>query len=213
MAAPIRIARFRRCPPEKPPPPCSAPAGSRSRRCWPRGAPRPVPGGPGRACRGWAPFAGILAAAVVLALAARRRGSLAPCAGLLLPVALLLAGAPLAGVRALSGPPLFALALAGVAIAVAGSGLRPPRALFLPLAFAVLAAVAAQTHARVGPEGDEPHYLMVAESLSATGTCRSSVTTPRAATRSSTTRRSRRTSGCGGRTERSTRSTRWACRS
>ena len=123
------------------------------------------PGGTWQGVPGWGPFAGILAAVVVLALAAHRRGSLAACAGLLLPVALLLAGAPLAGVRALSGPPLVALALAGVAIAVAGSGLRPPRALFLPLAFAVLAAVAAQTHARVGPEGDEPHYLMVAESL------------------------------------------------
>jgi hypothetical protein len=123
------------------------------------------PGGTWQGVPGWAAFAGILAAAVVLALAAHRRGSLAACAGLLLPVVLLLAGAPLAGVRALSGPPLVALSLAGVAIAVAGSGLRPPRALFLPLAFAVLAAAAARTHARVGPEGDEPHYLMVAESL------------------------------------------------
>jgi hypothetical protein len=123
------------------------------------------PGGTWQGVPGWAPFAGIFAAAVVLALWVHRRGSLAACAGFLFPVALLLAGAPLAGVRALSGPPLVALALAGVAIAVAGSGLRPPRGLFLPLAFAVLAAVAAQTHARVGPEGDEPHYLMVAESL------------------------------------------------
>ena len=64
-----------------------------------------------------------------------------------------------------SGPPLLALALAGAAIAVAGSGLRLPRVLFLPLAFAVLVAAAGRTHARVGPEGDEPHYLMVAESL------------------------------------------------
>ena len=123
------------------------------------------PGGVWQGVPGWAPAAGILAAAVVLALAAHRRGSLAACAGLLLPVGLLLAGAPLAGVRALSGPPLVALALAGVAIAVAGSGLRPPRVLFLPLAFAVLVAAAGRTHARVGPEGDEPHYLMVAESL------------------------------------------------
>lgn len=123
------------------------------------------PGGTWQGVPGWAPGAAILAATAVLALAAHRRGSFAACAGLLLPVGLLLAGAPLAGVRALSGPPLAALALAGVAIAIAGSGRRPPRALFLPLAFAVLAAAAGRTHARVGPEGDEPHYLMVAESL------------------------------------------------
>ena len=93
------------------------------------------------------------------------RGSLAPCAGLLLPVGLLLAGAPSRECGLSPGRPWSRLALAGVAMAVAGSGLRPPRVLFLPLAFAVLAAAAGRTHARVGPEGDEPHYLMVAESL------------------------------------------------
>jgi hypothetical protein len=123
------------------------------------------PGGAWQGVPGWGAAVAILAAAPVLALIAHRRGSLAACAGLLLPVGLLLAGAPLAGVRALSGPPLVALALAGIAIAVAGSGLRLHRLLFLPLAFAVLAAAAGRTHARVGPEGDEPHYLMVAESL------------------------------------------------
>jgi hypothetical protein len=123
------------------------------------------PGGAWLGVPHWVPAVVILAAAFGLALAARRRGSLAACSGLLLPVGLLLAGAPLAGVRALSGPPLLALALAGVAIAIAGSGLRPPRAVFLPLVFAVLAVAAGRTHARVGPEGDEPHYLMVAESL------------------------------------------------
>jgi hypothetical protein len=123
------------------------------------------PGGVWQGVPGWAPAAAILVAAVALSLAAHRRGSLAACAGLLLPVALLLAGAPLAGVRALSGPPLAALALAGLAIAAAGSGFRVRRALFLPLAFGVLATAAGRAHARVGPEGDEPHYLMVAESL------------------------------------------------
>ncbi len=111
------------------------------------------------------PAAAIASAAVVLAVAARRRQSLAACAGLLLPVGLLVAGTPLWGVHAVSGPPLLALALAGVAIALAGSGMRPRRVLFLPLAFAVLVTAAGRTHARVGPEGDEPHYLMVAESL------------------------------------------------
>jgi hypothetical protein len=37
--------------------------------------------------------------------------------------------------------------------------------LFLPLAFAVLVVAAGRTHAQVGPQGDEPHYLMVADSL------------------------------------------------
>ena len=123
------------------------------------------PGGVWQGVPGGASTAAVLAVAAVLALAARRGGSLAACAGLLLPVGLLLVGVPLAGVRALSGPPLLALALAGVALAVAGSGWRPPRALFLPLVFAVLAVAAGRTHARIGPEGDEPHYLMVAESL------------------------------------------------
>jgi hypothetical protein len=123
------------------------------------------PGGAWQGVPGAAAGAALLASAVVLALGTHRRGSLAACAGLLLPVGLLLAGAPFAGVRALSGPPLLALALAGLAIAVAGSGLRLHRALFLPLAFAVLVSAAGRSHARVGPDGDEPHYLMVAESL------------------------------------------------
>ncbi len=107
----------------------------------------------------------IVAAAVALgALAGRGRG-LGACAGLLAPVALLAVAAPLAGPRALSGPPLAALALAGAAIALAGSGWRPSRVLFLPLVFLVLVVASGRMRERVGPEGDEPHYLMVAESL------------------------------------------------
>ena len=127
------------------------------------------PGGLWQGVPGWAPSAALLAAAALLVLPAVRRRSLPASAGLLLPVGLLLVGVPLAGVRALSGPPLAALALAGAAIALSGSGLRPPRALFLPLAFAVLGVAAGRTHARVGPQGDEPHYLMVAESLLSDG--------------------------------------------
>jgi hypothetical protein len=106
----------------------------------------------------------LLAAAALVLLAARREPAVA-AAGLLLPMALLLPGAPLAGVRALSGPPLFALALAGVAIAASQAGWRTPRPLFLPLVFAVLVVAAGRTHVQVGPQGDEPHYLMVADSL------------------------------------------------
>ncbi|HSD28758.1 MAG TPA: hypothetical protein VLL75_15755 [Vicinamibacteria bacterium] len=106
----------------------------------------------------------ILAGVIALTLAVRRRPALA-AAGLLLPAGLLVSGAPVAGVRALSGPPLAALALAGLVLAVSQAQWRAPRILFLPLVFAVLVAAAGRTHARVGPRGDEPHYLMVADSL------------------------------------------------
>jgi hypothetical protein len=123
------------------------------------------PGGAWLGAPGWAAGAAIVAGVAGLAVALGRRPAMGPCAGLLLPVGLLLSGAPLAGLRALSGPPLAALALAGLAIALGRLDWRPPRVLFLPLAFAVLVVAAGRTHARVGPEGDEPHYLMVAESL------------------------------------------------
>jgi hypothetical protein len=59
---------------------------------------------------------------------------------------------------------LFALALAGAAAIVGGT--RPwGRKLLFPVAIAVYATVAARVESRVGPQGDEPQYLMVAESL------------------------------------------------
>lgn len=78
---------------------------------------------------------------------------------------LVLSGAPIPGVRALSGPPLCALALAGIAAAIAAARRLPPRWVLLPAAFAIYAVVASRAQAQVGPEGDEPHYLMVADSL------------------------------------------------
>jgi len=107
----------------------------------------------------------VLAGALLLAALATRGDGLPAAAGLLVPGVLVAAGVPLAGVRALSGPPVAALALAGVAFALARAGLRPHRAVFLPLVFAVLVAAAGRSHVRVGAQGDEPHYLMVAESL------------------------------------------------
>ena len=101
----------------------------------------------------------------VLGLALRWRSSFVVASGLLAPLLLLVAGVPLAGVRALSGPPLAALALAGLVCVAAGAGLRVGGPLFLPLAFGVLVAAAGRSHVQVGPEGDEPHYLMVADSL------------------------------------------------
>lgn len=104
-------------------------------------------------------------AAGVALLAWVAGGELAVAAGLLaLPAALLL-GPQLAGLRALTGAPLVAVALAGAVAALARSAPRLPRAAFLPVVLAVYATMAARMQARVGPEGDEPHYLMVAESL------------------------------------------------
>jgi hypothetical protein len=123
------------------------------------------PGGIWLGAPGAGAAAATLAGVAVLALGARRRPALAACAGLLLPVGLLAAGVPLAGVWALSGPPLAALALAGLALVAAQSGIRIRGVLFLPLVFAVLVVAAGRKNVRIGPQGDEPHYLMVAESL------------------------------------------------
>lgn len=67
--------------------------------------------------------------------------------------------------RLFSGAPLYAFVLAAIVLAIAGLGLRAPRAWLLPAFFAIYAAVAYQAQTRVGPDGDEPQYLMVAESL------------------------------------------------
>ena len=64
-----------------------------------------------------------------------------------------------------SGPSLYAFVLAAIVLAIAGLGLRPPRSVLLPAFFAIYAAVAYQAQTKVGPDGDEPQYLMVAESL------------------------------------------------
>ncbi|PYQ03537.1 MAG: hypothetical protein DMF82_13040, partial [Acidobacteria bacterium] len=108
-----------------------------------------------------------LSAAAAAALLAWRAGIATGVAALGLAIVplLLLTGVPIPGLRALSGPPLTALALAAAAMALARGGRRPPRWLLLPAAFAIYAAVATRAQAQVGPEGDEPHYLMVADSL------------------------------------------------
>lgn len=87
---------------------------------------------------------------------------------------LLPAGAIFAGALALpassslllfSGRPLFAFVFAAVVLGAAASGKRPPRAVLLPFFFALYAAVSYEAQTRVGPDGDEPQYLMVSESL------------------------------------------------
>lgn len=64
-----------------------------------------------------------------------------------------------------SGAPLYTFVLAAIVLAIAGRGRKPPRSLLLPAFLAIYAAVAYQAQTRVGPDGDEPQYLMVAESL------------------------------------------------
>lgn len=107
----------------------------------------------------------VLVALGVALLAFWARAEIAVAGGLLaLPIALLI-GPQLPGLRALTGPPLLALALGAAAAALARSAPRPSRAFFFPAVLAVYVAMAARVQARVGPQGDEPHYLMVAESL------------------------------------------------
>ncbi|MBI3932241.1 MAG: hypothetical protein HY317_02400 [Acidobacteria bacterium] len=89
----------------------------------------------------------------------------AVCLGLS-PLVLLLVAAPrLPGVAAMSGPPLAAAALAGVALALSSTRRPAARLAFFPLVLGTYLVVAARVQAQVGPEGDEPHYLMVTESL------------------------------------------------
>jgi hypothetical protein len=123
---------------------------------------------PGGVWLGWASLssASIVIVAVAALLAGKKtREGLVWCAGLLVPLLLLVAGVPAAGVRAVSGPVLLVLVFAATAIVVTRAGWRPGRVAFLPLAFLVLVVAAGRSQVRVGPQGDEPHYLMVAESL------------------------------------------------
>jgi hypothetical protein len=105
--------------------------------------------------------AGILAAALVVVT--RRNASLGlALAPLVLP---LVAGWLFPGVAAFSGPVLLALLLAVAAVILARSGPRTLGVFFLPVIFFLYAAASVRVQQRVGPQGDEPHYLMVAESL------------------------------------------------
>ncbi|HEV8254361.1 MAG TPA: hypothetical protein VGQ78_06375 [Vicinamibacteria bacterium] len=107
-----------------------------------------------------------VAVAVTVALAAfDRAGAGALCVGVLPVAALLLLGAPIPGLKALSGPPLFLLAATAAVLVVALNRPLRPAYVFLPVVFALYALVAARARVQVGAQGDEPHYLMVADSL------------------------------------------------
>jgi hypothetical protein len=64
-----------------------------------------------------------------------------------------------------SGPPLLAFAFAGLTLAVAARRPRPPRWLLLPFFLVLYSAVSYRVQTRVGPDGDEPQYLMISESI------------------------------------------------
>jgi hypothetical protein len=113
---------------------------------------------------------GLLALGVVVLSFVRlvpRAGLSAGTVGLgLVPLVLLvLSGLALPGVGALTGPPLVAAALAAALLILGREKGGASSSLFLAVVLLVHLAAAWQVHRQVGPHGDEPHYLMVADSL------------------------------------------------
>lgn len=114
---------------------------------------------------GWPGWGACAAVALGLWLIARtcRPGQGQLLLGLAACVLPVLTASPWPGAAALSGPPLWAMAFAGLVLLWAR---RPPAAwVFVPVTAALYAGVALRVQTQVGAEGDEPHYLMVAESL------------------------------------------------
>ena len=126
-------------------------------------------GGAAEAPGGWllgTPPLAVTGALVLVALGliiwAPERGEVG--LGLLVLLVLVLLGVPLPGLRALTGGPLFGLALGAFLLALWGAEV-PWGRWFLPIVGVAYVLGAAQVQRQVGPEGDEPHYLMVADSL------------------------------------------------
>ena len=75
-------------------------------------------------------------------------------------------GAPfLPELRFLTGPPLFAAAGVPVLLSLRGSWCAAAARALLPACLMLYLGAAHRTQALVGPQGDEPHYLIVAQSL------------------------------------------------
>jgi hypothetical protein len=114
----------------------------------------------------WAALASVVLAATGLLVLAGRGKARPSLALALLPIMLLLlTGVPLPGVKALSGSVLVPLILAvvvGSLVLARPGGSRP---IFFPLVALLYMGVAGRVQVQVGPDGDEPHYLMVADSL------------------------------------------------
>jgi hypothetical protein len=116
---------------------------------------------------GW-PFAWewLVAAGATLALAATagRSGGIAGL-GLLPLLGLIALRGPSYPAAALTGGPLLAIAMAVAIGALVAARPERARPAFLPVMLALHLAGAALVQAQVGPQGDEPHYLMAADSL------------------------------------------------
>ncbi len=108
---------------------------------------------------------GVVAAGLGIGMARRGGKAGGVALGLLPLLVVILVGLPIPGARALTGPPLFALALAAAVLVLGARRAAPPPGLFLLVVLAVNLTAAGRVQSQVGPNGDEPHYLMVADSL------------------------------------------------
>ncbi len=109
----------------------------------------------------------LLAAVLGTGLAWYARPSAGAAAGAaLLPLLLpQLLGVSAPGVWAFSGPPLLALVLGAAVAILTERSPRVPGFVFWIVILSADVAVAYRVQREVGPQGDEPHYLMVAQSL------------------------------------------------
>jgi hypothetical protein len=78
---------------------------------------------------------------------------------------LVVLGVRLPGIAPLAGAPIAVLVIAAAVLSLTVAPPRWSQAAFLPVVALVYGLAAARVQAQVGPEGDEPHYLMVADSL------------------------------------------------
>lgn len=113
----------------------------------------------------WPAALGVIAVTLLLArfsgvAAGRTLLGLAPVL-----IVLVLLAPRVAWLRAVSGPPLFALAAAGLVLVLPAGALPALRRAFFPCVLLLYLAVAARVQSQVGPQGDEPHYLVVADSI------------------------------------------------
>jgi hypothetical protein len=113
---------------------------------------------------------GLAVAAAVVGLAAAAGRALGrPGLGLAPLLVLIAVSRPAFPSAALTGGPLLALAGAVAVSALAATRPAWARPAFVPVMLALHLAGAARAQTQVGPQGDEPHYLMAAHSLIADG--------------------------------------------
>jgi hypothetical protein len=113
--------------------------------------------------RAWEVALAVLATGALAAVAGPRAGK--PALGVITLLILIGVGVPRMGIGYLTGGPLLAIALAMAVVALAGARPAWARHAFIPTLLVLHLAAAARAQTQVGPEGDEPHYLMVAASI------------------------------------------------